>query len=63
MTTTSESRQSLYSPAVTRVGAPACLMTLDGLRSLLDEPFATREVDFMLKTWRGRFGKKGWADA
>lgn len=44
-----------------RAGATGCLMLLDGLRSLVDEPFATREVDFMIETWRKRFGDKNWA--
>ena len=44
-----------------RAGATGCLMLLSGLKTLIDEPFGTREVDFMLKTWRNRFGDKNWA--
>ena len=45
-----------------RAGATGCLMLLDGLKSLVDEPFAIREVDFMIKTWKERFGNKNWAE-
>ena len=44
-----------------RAGATGCLMLLEGLKSLVDEPFANREVDFMIETWRKRFGDKTWA--
>jgi len=44
-----------------RAGATGCLMTLDGLKSLFDHPLSTREVAFMNKTWRERFGDKTWA--
>lgn len=43
-----------------RAGANGCLMTLAGLNSLFDHPLTKREVDFMLATWRKRFGEKTW---
>ena len=46
-----------------RAGATGCLMTLDGLKSLVDEPLAQVAIGFMNETWRKRFGSKTWADA
>lgn len=43
-----------------RAGVTGCLMTLAGLRSLVDHPLSTREVAFMNSEWRRRFGKKTW---
>ena len=44
-----------------RAGATGCLMTLAGLKSLVDHPLSTREVAFMNSEWRRRFGDRTWA--
>jgi transaldolase len=44
-----------------RAGATGCLMTLDGLKSLFDDPFSKREVVFMNSCWHERFGERTWA--
>lgn len=45
-----------------RAGADGCLMTLAGLRSLLDHPLSSREVALMNRVWHERFGDKTWAE-
>lgn len=44
-----------------RAGAAGCLMSLDGLKSLLDHAFSARAVAFMNSEWRKKFGTRTWA--
>lgn len=43
-----------------QAGADACLMPLAGLKSLLDHPLSTREVEFMNAEWERVYGSIWW---
>ena len=43
-----------------QAGADACLMPLAELKSLLDHPLSTREVEFMNAEWERVYGSIRW---